>query len=174
MFACWCSEMIYYTCNMKHARSWKTPAESTTSFTTFSHTSLRVLREFSSDFAEKLHWHSALRIIWKYKQDWKTRATSASEHHDISDDKTDSMCFYFEWNLMWASDSLRFMNFNEINLNSVYFLACSLLALVTSHSKLTDPRNRYLMNNGWRHDTTSFSSVCHMKSHEGMKYWIVW
>lgn len=66
MFACRCSEMIYYTCNMKPARRRSARRTWVSWHVFFIVTTL--LQIFLSGFG-KLHWHYALRIIWKYKQD---------------------------------------------------------------------------------------------------------
>lgn len=90
MFACWWSEMIYYTCNIKTARflgdiSIHTKLLSVSGRVLhdnkiiFQRVSLMFAAEFSSTL-QKLprerffhHWHYALRIIWKYKQDTDRR-----------------------------------------------------------------------------------------------------
>lgn len=70
MFACRCSEMIYYTCNMKPARwrSIRRCQDCWYNVVSVSWAWLRRCKFFSLGFG-KLHWHSALRIIWRYKQD---------------------------------------------------------------------------------------------------------
>lgn len=86
MFACWCSEMIYYTCNMKRARwlnvvsickkrrrycgavTWKICFFTSAWIEFCSKISLWLCRRFSRIGIFFRHWHYASRIIWKYKQ----------------------------------------------------------------------------------------------------------